>query len=165
MTPEQDNAVHKEEQQEQAMNDDSSSSSLLTTVFKLAAASAFLYSAVSTISSNSPEGGGRRQLSAVGDTLPSYMDPLFKDLRDRKKLFDDTPPEEVKYWFEYAGPLQVSFCVVGDCDQKYIPFHFGTESLTLLDHSFLSYRSRNTFTAFLRPEARPITLKDVMTLA
>jgi hypothetical protein len=37
------------------------------------------------------------------------MDGLFKDLAARKKLFDDTPPEEVKYWFEYAGPLQVSF--------------------------------------------------------
>ena len=111
--PEQDHAVHEEEeQQEQAMEDDSSSSSLLTTVFKLAAASAFLYSAVSTISSSSSSsnqmGGGRRQLSAVGDTRPSYMDPLFKDLRERKKLFEDTPPEEVKYWFEYAGALQVS---------------------------------------------------------
>lgn len=50
----------------------------------------------------------RRQLSAVGDSIPSYMDPLMKDLRERIKLFEDTPPEEVKYWFEYAGPLQVS---------------------------------------------------------
>ena len=49
----------------------------------------------------------RRQLSMVGDTIPKYMEPLMKELRERKKLFEDTPPEEVKYWFEYTGPLQV----------------------------------------------------------
>ena len=44
----------------------------------------------------------------LGDTIPSYMKPLLnKDLKERKKLFDDTPPEEVKYWFEYTGRLQV----------------------------------------------------------
>lgn len=31
------------------------------------------------------------------------------DLAARKKLFDETPPEEVKYWFEYTGPLQKYF--------------------------------------------------------
>mmetsp|Transcript_9084 Transcript_9084/g.17611 ORF Transcript_9084/g.17611 Transcript_9084/m.17611 type:complete len:759 (+) Transcript_9084:385-2661(+) len=52
----------------------------------------------------------RRRLTAVvGDVVPSYMDALTKDLKERKKLFDDTPPEEVKYWFEYAGPLQKYF--------------------------------------------------------
>lgn len=50
----------------------------------------------------------RRRLSMIGDTIPNYMDGLMKDLRERKKLFDETPPEEVKYWFEYTGPLQVS---------------------------------------------------------
>ena len=51
----------------------------------------------------------RRRLTAVmGDTIPSYMETLMKDLRERKKLFQDTPPEEVKYWFEYTGPLQVN---------------------------------------------------------
>ena len=51
----------------------------------------------------------RRRLTAImGDVVPSYMDALTKDLKERKKLFDDTPPEEVKYWFEYSGPLQVS---------------------------------------------------------
>jgi len=38
---------------------------------------------------------------------PSYMRKLFDDLASRKKLFDETPEEEIKYWFEYAGPLQV----------------------------------------------------------
>jgi hypothetical protein len=28
------------------------------------------------------------------------------ELKTRVKLFADTPPEEVKYWFEYTGPLQ-----------------------------------------------------------
>jgi hypothetical protein len=89
----------------------SSSSSKMATLLKSAAACALLYSAVSTLTSH--DGAPprqRRQLSMVGDSVPSYMDPLMQDLRERKKLFDDTPPEEVKYWFEYSGPLQVS-CV------------------------------------------------------
>jgi hypothetical protein len=51
----------------------------------------------------------RRRLSMVGDSIPKYMEGLMKDLKERKKLFDETPPEEVKYWFEYTGPLQVRF--------------------------------------------------------
>jgi hypothetical protein len=39
---------------------------------------------------------------------PSYMKELMEDLKGRKKLMEETPPEEVKYWFEYTGPLQVS---------------------------------------------------------
>jgi len=37
------------------------------------------------------------------------MNALMKDLKERQKLFEDTPPEEVKYWFEYTGPLQKYF--------------------------------------------------------
>lgn len=45
--------------------------------------------------------------------LPSYMEDLMEDLKSRKKLMEETPPEEVKYWFEYTGPLQVSlFCIL-----------------------------------------------------
>lgn len=33
----------------------------------------------------------------------------MKDLDERNTLFDETPPEEVKYWFEYTGPLQKYF--------------------------------------------------------
>ena len=40
--------------------------------------------------------------------VPSYMKPLMKELEDRKDLFRESPPEEVKYWFEYSGALQVS---------------------------------------------------------
>ena len=38
---------------------------------------------------------------------PSYMNGLMDDLKARKKLMEETPLEEVKYWFEYTGPLQV----------------------------------------------------------
>jgi len=52
----------------------------------------------------------RRRLTAViGEIIPSYMKELNVDLAERNKLFDDTPPEEVKYWFEYRGPLQKYF--------------------------------------------------------
>ena len=79
--------------------------SKMATLAKTAASCALLYSAFTTL--NNPD-VARRQLSMVGDAMPLYMDPLMKDLRERKKLFDETPPEEVKYWFEYSGPLQVS---------------------------------------------------------
>jgi hypothetical protein len=93
-------------------------SSPLWTAVKLCAAGAFLYAAVMKSTSSvrivddssealSPSFHGRR-LQAVGDEVPQYMEPLMNDLVARKKLFEDTPPEEVKYWFEYAGPLQVS---------------------------------------------------------
>lgn len=36
------------------------------------------------------------------------MNDLFADLEAREKLFADTPEQEIKYWFEYSGPLQVS---------------------------------------------------------
>lgn len=79
-------------------------------MLKSLAACALLYSAVSTYTGGSGSSNmmPRRQLTMVGDSIPSYMDPLMKDLRERKKLFDETPPEEVKYWFEYTGKLQVS---------------------------------------------------------
>ena len=66
-------------------------------------------SASRNMSESMEEGHPRRRLTAVlGETIPSYMKTLNEDLEARKKLFADTPPEEVKYWFEYTGPLQVS---------------------------------------------------------
>jgi hypothetical protein len=50
----------------------------------------------------------RRRLESVTG-IPSYMKDLMDDLAARKKLFDETPPEEVKYWFEYTGALQKYF--------------------------------------------------------
>ena len=87
-------------------------SSKALSALKCIAASALLYSAVVTWSGHGSNvydatAGARRQLSMVGDTIPSYMDGLMKELRERQKLFEETPPDEVKYWFEYTGPLQV----------------------------------------------------------
>lgn len=57
------------------------------------------------------DGHGRRLSSEVKiskENPPSYMKDLFEDLKARTKLMEETPPAEVKYWFEYTGPLQVS---------------------------------------------------------
>jgi hypothetical protein len=57
------------------------------------------------------DGHGRRLSSAAKiskENPPSYMKDLFEDLKARTKLMEETPPAEVKYWFEYTGPLQVS---------------------------------------------------------
>lgn len=45
----------------------------------------------------------------MGEVIPSYMNVMNEDLKERKKLFEETPPEEVKYWFEYTGKLQKYF--------------------------------------------------------
>ena len=97
------------------------------TGLKLAAAVGFLLSAFVTLSNNNQHGVAastpsaemeeshhnrhRRLLEADGAT-PSYMEPMMQDLKERKKLFEDTPPEEVKYWFEYTGPLQVGYAML-----------------------------------------------------
>lgn len=84
-------------------------SSPFWTAIKLVAAGAFLFSAVTTFHSNAVQEEPRRRLTQVivGDAVPTYMDALMKDLKARKKLMEETPPEEVKYWFEYTGALQV----------------------------------------------------------
>ena len=60
--------------------------------------------------SPSTHNGGRRLSEISKKNPPSYMKELMKDLEARTKLMTETPPEEVKYWFEYTGPLQV--CVL-----------------------------------------------------
>ena len=60
--------------------------------------------------SPSAQNGGRRLSEISKKNPPSYMKELMKDLEARTKLMTETPPEEVKYWFEYTGPLQV--CVL-----------------------------------------------------
>lgn len=45
----------------------------------------------------------RRLMESTG--VPSYVEPLLRELDERKKLFAES--EVVKYWFEYTGPLQV----------------------------------------------------------
>ena len=93
-------------------NDETPRPSKTMTLLKTLAACAFLYSAVNTYNNNGSsqtQTFARRRLTMVGNDIPSYMEPMMKDLKERQKLFDETPPEEVKYWFEYTGPLQVSF--------------------------------------------------------
>jgi hypothetical protein len=66
---------------------------------------------------SSGSNGSHRRLSGYASSSkkpPSYMNELMDDLKARKKLMEETPPEEVKYWFEYTGPLQVrsTQCIV-----------------------------------------------------
>jgi hypothetical protein len=88
-------------------------SSKLISFLKLVASGALLVSSIVTYNANRAALSThslvdfRRHLSSVSH-LPTYMKDLMSDLDARKKLFDETPPEEVKYWFEYTGPLQVS---------------------------------------------------------
>lgn len=112
----------------QVDSDEQSRLSLPTasSAIKLVISSALLWSALSTyqaslgmsesdIHSKLPTefGGGRRRLASIAKNhVPGYMKPIMEELRERKKLFEDTPPEEVKYWFEYAGPLQVSLAMM-----------------------------------------------------
>lgn len=89
----------------------------LVTFVKLAASGALLLSSIATFNANRQallvpgDVNFRRKLSAAAPIshVPSYMTDLMKDLEARKKLFEETPPEEVKYWFEYTGPLQKYF--------------------------------------------------------
>jgi len=91
----------------------SSKSSSLMMLLKLAASSLLLWSAFSTYQSNSVSNSSisHRRLTqvSVGDYMPAYMKSLMDDLKKRRKLMEETPPDEVKYWFEYAGPLQKYF--------------------------------------------------------
>ncbi len=101
----------REEKESSAQNE--AFSSKIAATCKVLVSIALLVSSVHTYHSHNAtsvqNADHRRRLSFVSDS-PSYMDDLMEDLRERKKLFDETPPEEVKYWFEYTGPLQVSIC-------------------------------------------------------
>lgn len=78
----------------------------------------------STSSSNTDVHRRLQQQQQFGvSNTPSYMKKLTEDLIAREKLFDDTPPEEIKYWFEYFGPLQVRSIVTFCC--KMIDIHHG----------------------------------------
>ena len=131
---------------------------------KCIAASALLYSAVVTWSGHGSNvydatAGARRQLSMVGDSIPSYMDGLMKELRERQKLFEETPPEEVKYWFEYTGPLQVCSIAL-----TWVAIHnANSPSWPMLCVSMVVIDVRNIFTAFPSHVARRTTLREEMT--
>ena len=83
----------------------------------MSAPSNHVYANTHIIGSNDrqhPQRGRRLTDYASSSTKnpPSYMKGLMDDLKARKKLMEETPPEEVKYWFEYTGPLQVRFTVI-----------------------------------------------------
>lgn len=96
----------EEEEEEDAEEEAMSRASVFWTTAKFVASAALLWTALAGRSDGAAV--TTRRLQALGDTIPSYMNHLMTDLKERKKLFDETPPEEIKYWFEYTGPLQVS---------------------------------------------------------
>jgi len=115
------NVTSKESSQDNISNGLGEQSSAIKTVVKLSIASILLYSSYRSSHMYHDKGNitrrqqddsltmqSRRRLSVVSSvsTVPTYMDGLMDDLAAREKLFDETPPEEVKYWFEYTGPLQ-----------------------------------------------------------
>lgn len=98
----------------------------IVSTFKVIASVLLLLSAISTYTSHASlkeastvilrnDTSSRRRLSLMEEDnagsvrVPNYMNDLMENLKERKKLFEDTPPEEVKYWFEYTGPLQKYF--------------------------------------------------------
>mmetsp|Transcript_3639 Transcript_3639/g.10334 ORF Transcript_3639/g.10334 Transcript_3639/m.10334 type:complete len:113 (-) Transcript_3639:269-607(-) len=105
-----DNAAMRQQPDE---GSDANKSSIMLPMLKVLVAGAFLFSAVNTMTGRGADDAmttaAHRRLTMVGDSVPKYMEDQMKDLRDRKKLFDETPPEEVKYWFEYTKPLQVGW--------------------------------------------------------
>jgi len=86
--------------------------SFLIIFFKVAASSLLVFGGFSSflIESISNSSIFHRRLTDVSiDSVPTYMKSLFDDLKKRRELMEETPPDEVKYWFEYAGPLQKYF--------------------------------------------------------
>jgi len=84
--------------------------SFLIIFFKVAASSLLVFGGFSSflIESISNSSIFHRRLTDVSiDSVPTYMKSLFDDLKKRRELMEETPPDEVKYWFEYAGPLQI----------------------------------------------------------
>eukprot|EP00542_Grammatophora_oceanica_P020650 CAMPEP_0194047682 /NCGR_PEP_ID=MMETSP0009_2-20130614/25115_1 /TAXON_ID=210454 /ORGANISM="Grammatophora oceanica, Strain CCMP 410" /LENGTH=742 /DNA_ID=CAMNT_0038693363 /DNA_START=6 /DNA_END=2234 /DNA_ORIENTATION=- len=85
-------------------------SSPVTSALKIVGTGVLLMCALATYTATITNEGEptHRRLSQVplGDSVPSYMSGLMKELKERKKLMEETPPEEVKYWFEYTGELQ-----------------------------------------------------------
>mmetsp|Transcript_5527 Transcript_5527/g.8262 ORF Transcript_5527/g.8262 Transcript_5527/m.8262 type:complete len:768 (-) Transcript_5527:507-2810(-) len=112
---EEEDMIHEEQ------NDTESASMYSTaiTAGKIILASTLLISAISSSMGVNPfpvadanvlgDGSDHRRLSTASESVPTYMKNLIDDLKERTKLMEETPPEEVKYWFEYTGPLQKYF--------------------------------------------------------
>ena len=138
------------------------------TGLKSLAAGVFFYSAYMTWRNDSgadvmdPGRAFRRQLSIVGDSIPLHMEGLMKELRERQKLFEETPPEEVQYWFEYTGPLQVSYLVWRRLKRLGFLGTLASHVATALFY-FVCSCCRNISIAFPDLVERQTTLKDEMT--
>lgn len=85
--------------------------SLLWSSVKLGLAAGLMFASYGRLTSSPKVGAPNDSLAKYRRRLeesvvPSYMEPQMKDLEERKQLFRESPPEEIKYWFEYSGPLQ-----------------------------------------------------------
>lgn len=92
-----------------------SSSNAFVTSLKIILSAVLLSSSVYTYHTAYPSTedlhSTRRRLTSLldGDYIPTHMKGLMEDLASRKKRFAETPPDEIKYWFEFPGPLQKYF--------------------------------------------------------
>ena len=92
------------------------------TALKLLCSAALLVGAAHTVYTNGGSEGSNAARRRLLTSKPSYVDDINQELKDRQKLFDETPPEEVKYWFEYSGPLQVGQYVYNSIAIASVPF-------------------------------------------
>jgi hypothetical protein len=96
------------------------------------------------------------------------MKGLMEDLASRKKRFAETPPDEIKYWFEFPGPLQVGTLCMSSIFFQYfiICILYIKQGSNIAHHVWgldIFFINRNTFIGTPDPEAKPIILKDVTT--
>lgn len=158
-------AIDDESSSVRSAEEYSASNDRRMSILKSFAACAFFYGAFVTWSNKGVAivDAGRashRKLTMMGDSIPEYMEGLMKDLRERQKLFEETPPEEVKYWFEYTGPLQVRYASYALQTFKN-PVQLPSQKLTY----FVPFRpsSRNISIAFPGLVVRQIILKGETT--
>ena len=94
-----------------------------STVLKLCVSTVLILSSVYTVGTRfivdkASSSSTHRRLSLLhnnnnnnDDSLLYYVKDIKQELKDRQKLYDDAKPNEVKYWFEYSGTLQVCILV------------------------------------------------------
>mmetsp|Transcript_2471 Transcript_2471/g.3476 ORF Transcript_2471/g.3476 Transcript_2471/m.3476 type:complete len:774 (+) Transcript_2471:60-2381(+) len=149
-------------------NESSTLSSHFISALKIIVSSALLVSALSNYIShrnnandhaNSSARPGieaqhrRRLMTDEHNTgIPTYMDDLFEDLKERKKLMEETPPEEVKYWFEYTGPLQKYYYRYSKSRKKADSFEGRDDSGVVSSRFVANPGGGKEFTSFFNPE-------------
>ena len=94
--------------------DQSQQSSTTLKALKVVVSAALLLSSGYTVvdrlqANNKKDRYPHRRLSLLGLNGDNYyVDDIEQELKGRQKLFDDAKPNEIKYWFEYSGKLQVN---------------------------------------------------------